>query len=259
MQPPLKLHWAHGKPNFGDWLSPKICGALSGREIIHAPPNRCELVAIGSILGRLRHGWFARPTLVWGAGFIEERPALRSKHRYCAVRGHRTAELLKGVTVDALGDPGLLADLLVPDHASIPKRHRVAVVGHYKDRDHAMVRAFVAATPGAVALDIFTDPLELLRQLAASELVLSSSLHGLIAADALGVPNGWIEVSRTLRGGRFKFEDYYSVFGLKPVPNELAEVTAQTLADLLKGYERPGLARVKRDLRSAFPFPPTPR
>ena len=37
---------------------------------------------------------------------------------------------------------------------------------------------------------------------------MSSSLHGLIAADAYGIPNARINLTGRLVGGDFKFEDY---------------------------------------------------
>lgn len=36
------------------------------------------------------------------------------------------------------------------------------------------------------------------------------SLHGLVVADALGIPNIWIEPTPSMAGGRFKFDDYFS-------------------------------------------------
>lgn len=253
---PLKLHWASSKKNFGDWLSPALCAHLSEREIVHAAPERCELLAIGSILGRVGHGWFSHKTTVWGAGFIEDQSATSSKHRYCAVRGHHTAALLKGVTVDAFGDPGLLCGRLVPDHARIPKQHPIAVIPHYKDREHPSVKAFLAAHPGAVMLDVFTEPIEFLRKVAECEFVLSSSLHGLVVSDAFRVPNAWVEISGPLRGDRFKFGDYYSVFGLRdPQPLDLREgVTRERIAEARQRYERPGLERIQQDLLESFPF-----
>jgi pyruvyltransferase len=254
---PLKLHWASSKKNFGDWLSPALCAHLSGREVVHAPPGRCELLAIGSILGRLGHGWFSHKTTVWGSGFIQDQSPVSSKHRYCAVRGHRTAALLKGASVGAFGDPGLLCARLVPDHASIPRRHPIGVIPHYKDREHPAVKAFLDAHPGAIMLDVFTEPVEFLRQVAQCEFVLSSSLHGLVVSDAFHIPNVWVEISGPLRGDRFKFADYYSVFGIgDPRPLDLrAGVSKEKLTEAKQRYERPGLEEIQRSLLASFPFP----
>ena len=50
----------------------------------------------------------------------------------------------------------------------------------------------------------------MVEAIASCEVVLSQSLHGLIVADALGVPNVWIAPTGDMVGGRFKFDDYFS-------------------------------------------------
>ncbi len=252
---PLKLYWSRSKPNFGDWLSPAICEAVSGRPIEYVEPNGCDLVAIGSILHRVKNGWWNRRVQVWGSGFIEDVVPQQGKHIYHAVRGHKTAERLKGVEVQALGDPGLLCDLLVPNYQSIPKKYPLGLVPHYQDKEHPAVAACAARHPGTKVLDVFSDLRPLLREFAACEMILSSSLHGLIVADALGIPNAWIKLSGELRGGDFKFQDYYSVFGIN-APSALdlnAGLSADALAEVARRYERPGLEQIKRGLRASFP------
>jgi pyruvyltransferase len=255
--PPLRLHWSNGKPNFGDWLSPALCGLLSGAPVEFAPPPRCDLVAVGSILHRVKHRWFNRRVHVWGTGFIEEQRPISSYHYYHAVRGWRTARQLRQVQIRCLGDPGLLADRLLPDHKQMEKTHRVGLVPHYKEREDMRVASLAAQVPGAVVLDVFLDPVEFIRRAAACEFILSSSLHGLVVADSLGIPNAWMSLSGSVRGSGFKFLDYYSVFGIEDArPVDLrGGLSESLLEEWMRAYERPGLDKIKQSLVASFPFP----
>ena len=62
MKKPLALHWSSSKPNFGDALSPLICEVISGREIKFAKPSQCDLIAIGSLMQRVKEGFFSKKT-----------------------------------------------------------------------------------------------------------------------------------------------------------------------------------------------------
>ena len=253
----LKLHWASGKKNFGDWLSPALCEVLSGRPIIHAEPNRCDLIAVGSILGRVKQPWFGRRIHVWGTGYIEPQPVVSGKHFYHALRGHKTGALLRNVEVEAYGDPGLLCDLLLPDYGHVGKEYRLGLVPHYQDLEHPAVRQFIDRQPRTTLLHVFSETREFLRKLASCEFVISSSLHGLVAADAFGIPNVWAKLSDGVRGGDFKFHDYYSVFGLER-PDQLVldpNLKPAVIEELARTYRRPGLDEIKKRLVQSFPFP----
>ena len=50
---------------------------------------------------------------------------------------------------------------------------------------------------------------DVIDQINMCECVVSSSLHGLIVAEAYGVPARWICVENNLLGGNFKFWDFY--------------------------------------------------
>ena len=52
-----------------------------------------------------------------------------------------------------------------------------------------------------------------MRAVKSCDLIVSSSLHGLICADAYGVPNEWIQLSDDLIGGNFKFRDHMLSLG----------------------------------------------
>lgn len=259
MAKPLNLFWSRGTGknsgprNAGDWYSPLICERLSGRTVRFAPVARCDLVAVGSLLDRLvrshplhRLG-FRRALTIWGTGTLQASDHLPGTHAVFALRGRRTAERVAASASAVLGDPGLLADLLLEQRP--PQTRALALVVHQAHLADPLLAEFLRARPQVRALPATLPVLELLREIAASEAVLSTSLHGLIFADALQVPNRWVELPG-LVGGRFKFADYYSVFGLDAAPLDLAAVD---VSDPVGAYERPGLAELKAGLVASFP------
>ncbi|MBA4720025.1 MAG: polysaccharide pyruvyl transferase family protein [Alcanivorax sp.] len=253
MRKPIKLHWASSKPNFGDMLSPLIVQRISGRPVELASIRQCELVAIGSLMQRLRKRRWRR-LHVWGAGFISEQKPCVMRHHLHAVRGPETAALLKRDPASlVLGDPALLAGLLNEGLFKLPRRQRITVIPHYKDKDGDALARLKALNPGIQILDVFSDPMVLLDAIARSELVVSSAMHGLIAADALGIPNYRIVLSNDLRGGDFKFRDYYGVFGITPKEVAVTSFQGELLDQLIGEYHRPGLEKIQADLLHSFP------
>ena len=62
---------------------------------------------------------------------------------------------------------------------------------------------------GVKIINITSGVYEFIDQLKECELILSSSLHGLIAADAYGIPNYRVNLSTLIHGGDFKYKDHY--------------------------------------------------
>lgn len=254
MSKPLKLHWSHSKPNFGDALSPLICEAVSGRRVVHAKASQADLIAVGSLLHRLKEHWFSHKVHVWGSGYIEQPHSHRSRHYYHAVRGKLSANAINNQHIATLGDPGLLSDMLLPASKRRSKKFRIGLVAHYKDKTNPLIKALSNSNAGITVIDIFLPPVEFLEKLCECEIILSSAMHGLIAADALGIPNGWIKLSEGLRGNDFKFHDYYSVFNLTPSAGTLDTGNVHQLAnDVADSYHRDNIDVIKQDLLKAFP------
>lgn len=242
--PCVKLDYFTAWPNFGDLLSAKLIERLSKRPVEAASRESAELMAAGTLFG-LGNGLYYgtepreiprnRLKLVWGSGFHgEDIPdGLLSRWyslKILGVRGRLSENILRKVgylnenETCALGDPGLLyADQLL-DWKSIPKQYDLAFVPHRYDQEEGrrIFEDLKSRGISVVFVDVMNpDPLEPLRLIAASRKVLSSSLHGLIAADSMGIPNRRIvfdgfdeDERRKLSISHFKFTDYYSAFGL---------------------------------------------
>lgn len=256
--PALKLYWStglkNGKKNFGDWLSPMLCEAISGRHIVYAKPRHCDLVACGSLYQRLNNHFWNHRVHVWGTGIIEKRTPYPTRHMIHAVRGKFTASTIINREISTLGDPGLLSDILLPEKKSV-KKFRVGIIPHYVDQQNTAVIEFLKQS-GVTFIDVFSETIDFLKQVDQCEMILSSSLHGLVVADSLGIPNAWLELSNLVRGEGFKFADYYSVFDLEemqPYPFS-ATTTIKELDTIYDSYERTNIDQIKKNLLEAFPF-----
>lgn len=252
MSLPIKLHYSSSKPNWGDQLSPVICQLISGRPIVHAKPNNCDLMAIGSILDRAKEHFFTKKIHIWGSGFMHPVPPHKTRHHIAAVRGRHTAALLLNAQPQALGDPGLLCDQLLTEN--ITKKHEIGIVPHYSERQNPEIIKFLQLNPQIKFIDIFSSITDFLQDIASCHFILSSSLHGLIAPDSLAIPSIRLKLTDKIKGGDFKFQDYYSIFDIEqPQPIALNDFTPQLINKIATDYQRPNLSQIKKSLIDSFP------
>jgi hypothetical protein len=199
----VKLNWCAscgGGRNFGDQLGPILLRHY-GIPVEWAKPAAAEIITVGSILSKVPGGWRG---IVLGTGFIRRGMTKDLSHaRVLAVRGVLTRRAANLPAAIPLGDLGILVSDLPRDPA--PQAHALAIP-HYVDHD------LDARHPDAVLVPITAGPAALLGAIASAEIVYTSSLHALIAADALGVP-AVLEPHERVHGGIFKFSDYASAFG----------------------------------------------
>lgn len=110
------------------------------------------------------------------------------------------------------GDPALLLPRLYsPAHR---ERRGIGVAAHFSD----MPRLLAAGPlPEGLHLIDMQNPIEeVIEQITASEFVASSSLHGLIASHAYGIPAAWIKFRPLPSGDDSKFHDYFLSLGRQP-------------------------------------------
>jgi len=261
----IKLYWWRGegaqdpsKQNFGDYLSPLIVEMVSGRKVIYAEPANADMIAIGSILSRERKAkgiLFKRHLHIWGSGTDKSTRTFSNRHTYHAVRGTITRSQIPGLRQSpALGDPGLLADRWWGTRPKPRKTHRVGIIPHFVDQQDPRFHA-IAKLDSVKAINVFSPIEEVLSDILRCEFILSSSMHGLIIADAFSIPNRRIHFSTGIISD-LKFDDYYSALGMSsPEPVSPDAIIQSGLAHAVfnEDYQRPGIEQVKDDLTSAFP------
>lgn len=200
------------------------------------------MLAVGSILHYATEG-----DVVWGTG-VNGNYRRSEAYRFLgldirAVRGPLTKRFCEDVLQlscpDVYGDPVLLLPRLI---SSVPQRQlsrRYVVVPHRTDA------AFFPRDRDDVFPANSHHWSAILSAILSAELVISTSLHGLILAEAFGVP------ARMLRIGAyeslFKYEDYYHGTGREEFR------FATSIAEALKlGGEAPPEIDLDR-LERAFP------
>lgn len=249
--PTVPLYWFTAVKNWGDLVGPYLVKAITGAEPVPAySPRKPHLVAVGSILAQS-----SSASVVWGSGFISENERLKcAPRKISAVRGAHSLRMVEeaGFSVsEVIGDPALLMPRFYQP-AFVNKEVRIGLIPHY-----AELPLFdgVRLPDGVKVVDIRQGVESFIDELCSCEVVLSSSLHGLIAADAYSIPNLWVELSNNVIGDGFKFNDYYSSLAEpdtrphKLFPNRLSELAyLATLASKHKPY------KYADQLLSVFPW-----
>lgn len=129
-----------------------------------------------------------------------------------AVRGELTRGLIDAPESTILGDPGILACRLISRRER--KKTVLGIIPHYVDCGDRRVIDIARRYPRQVhIIDVQRSPRQVIREIDRCAHILSSSLHGIIVADSLGIPSRWLELSTRVAGKGFKFRDYYSAYG----------------------------------------------
>ncbi len=209
----IQVDWYKGFNNFGDILNPIVISHLTQRKILNVRSRYCNsthLLAIGSILDRA-----TSTSEVWGSGYISATSHFISKPKKVhAVRGPLTRELLlkQGVACPEIyGDPALLLPRFIAN-SETKKKYDLGIVPHYVDKSSE----YLTDLPNsATVIDVQNpNPLQVLNQMLECKAIASSSMHGLIVADAYQIPTLWLQFSDKVVGKAFKFHDYYESIGV---------------------------------------------
>lgn len=211
----MKCYWWRGKPNFGDAIAKHLLLRWSGIEAEWSTAAESDIVIIGSILEHLPIDYRG---IVMGCGLMYGREGYRvvPDADVRAVRGHLTKKQAimhhRRSRRIVVGDPGLLADELVP----LPeKEFNLGIVPHWTDKHLETRPEFLKYDP--LIIDPTADPLTVIEQIGKCKKIISSSLHGVIVADAYGIPRRTELAPRFAEGkegGVFKFRDYATSVGV---------------------------------------------
>lgn len=197
--------------NVGDALMPRVAAEVSTKHVAFADKGP-RLLLGGSILN-----WGDADCIAWGCGVADRAHQVDPKMQIRAVRGplSRDVALACGAECPEIyGDPALLVPSFLPrtkpSFAQGFEPFELGVVPHYVHYGAVLQKA-AARHHSILVIDVL-QPLEgVLRALWMCRAVISTSLHGLILADAYGIPCRWAEwPSIPLNGDGMKFRDYFA-------------------------------------------------
>lgn len=227
-----RISYAH-IPNMGDLLNIHVLEKVFGVKIKQSKAVLCNVSAIGSGLGSFVYsdkltrriiqkisGSLLGDVHVWGTGFIRRSDDTNKFYRknmiFHAVRGDltrkRIEKMLKKKIDIPTGDGGLLSSMLLEKKP--PQKYSLGIIPHFKEQDEEYFKVMQDQNKNSKIINLREDPIEVVKQIAMCETIISSSLHGLVVADSFGIPNKHVKVSDKLLGDGYKFDDYYSAFGL---------------------------------------------
>lgn len=247
--------WRYDYPsklNFGDELTPLLVEKLYGIECKWAGPTQCEFAGVGSIVEILQKPNVKQDVNLWGSGFIKdgEINANTNLHFY-SVRGEKSERRVPEENI-SLGDPGLLVSMVFKP--SMAKRQKIGLVPHYVDLDSPTITE-MASRDDVKIINVFDTVEQVINDITSCEIVFSSSLHGLVMADAFSIPNYWTPFSTQLTGGDYKFNDYYSVFGRTANPIDHTQLASLDYDQLIDSYAPiNNLKSIQKNIFNSFPY-----
>lgn len=207
MNSTINVRWSGPhKPNWGDELNKTLVKLISGKDPVYVDDyHKHHYLCVGSILR-----WGHRNTTIWGSGFISETDKILEQPVVTAVRGPLSRDKMINMGLDCpkiYGDPALLYPRLYKPISD--KKYKWGIIPHYIDADNSWV-ANLKDNPNVNIINVLDSNINnFVEEVNKCEVILSSSLHGIICGDSYGIPSYWIKLSDNVIGNGFKFVDYF--------------------------------------------------
>ena len=271
----IKVYYAK-VPNMGDMLNKEIIEKIFNYKVVRKNYLFGEISGIGSGLGnytlegplwkrilKRASNIFSPNVYIWGTGFISYKShddkLYKKNMKFCALRGElskKRIEKLLNHNLDnvVLADAGILASLLLEQ--KIEKKYDIGIIAHYKEKDDPIFDKLRNQYDNSIFIDVQDTPINVITKIASCKHIISSSLHGLIIADSLHIPNVHIIVSNKLLGDGFKFDDYYSAYGLKHNFIDVNKQDAPSIEEIEDMYliNDSMVENKKNEILNSFPF-----
>ena len=196
--------------NFGDALNYYLLTKLTLRKVIYCADIRryAHFIILGSILN-----WATKFSIVWGAGLANKNDKVDPEAKLVAVRGPLSANIARMCGNPVLGDPALLLPRFYTP--KIRDRYKVGIIPHYTDQFYYAQNKH-KLHPDIKFINILGNIEKVIDEICSCNVILSSSLHGLIVSDAYGIKNLYVKMDNGILGDGMKYDDYFLSVGITP-------------------------------------------
>lgn len=238
--------------NFGDALNKDVMEFLSGDSVLWSPLDKADYISVGSVIDIAEKSDFSG--LILGCGVRDESIKLSrlNTSNIKAVRGYLSANIVNGDNSIAYGDPGLLAREIYNPSKHIHGGKKPLLIPHFNVLNSGDGRKKVKAIASEGWDVAFTNisAEAMAEKIYNASFVASSSLHGIIFADSFGIPSQLVDFGlSTNREPIFKYNDYYSVFGITASFAPVDQVVNRPLGQLI-GQKEEDLEKISQNIDS---------
>ncbi|MDR3412287.1 MAG: polysaccharide pyruvyl transferase family protein [Formivibrio sp.] len=186
--------------------------ARKGATLFDCTEQPHQLVAVGSVLHMAREG-----ATIWGTGVHGSVQDIGHRYRMLDVRATRgpvTRQFLqkRGIPAPEIyGDPGLLVPMLTGDRFQVTGEFEVGFVPNFHDLKHLNTKKFQQRFPDITIINPLRAWNLVIPDILKCKYILASSLHGIIIAEAFGIPARYLRL--TEHEALLKYEDYFEGTG----------------------------------------------
>jgi len=243
--------------NFGDGINPKIFSFFTRKDIIGVHCNTDDqkgsnypiILGIGSLLNAVDHC-----DIIYGTGTAQKYSHLKTPKKIICVRGPSTRRVLLENKIECpelYGDPALLLPFIFPPPQNISRMYKLGIIPHCIDKKNPILNRY-QGHPDVLIIDIWSanNPEKFIQEISSCNNIISSSLHGIIIADAYNIPSGHIKFLGGVDGS-FKIRDYYESVNREYYQINLNSEDIEAIVEQIKPYK----CTIKlRELLEYFPY-----
>ena len=245
----VNLEYWLNKENLGDSLSPVIVDWMLSKHNLTRDDytqKTSHLYALGSIIGSSDFD-----AVIWGSGIHTQEliDLVKDQKNYVRydirlLRGPVTQKILMDAGYDApsiYGDPAIIMPYIYT-----PKKiahYNVSIIRHMQTKNSEQIPEEIHEINLAT-----TNYKHFLNEIISSDLIITSSLHGIILSEAYGVPA--IFYKKGMDNELIKYDDYYQSTGR----NSYVAVDSLDEALQVTPMPLPDLSKLRENIINTFPY-----